>query len=56
MAADKAAEGLVLTLGLLHVERQGRKTLGEIFPLGVQAFNTAFTAARPNSGSVGKRE
>jgi hypothetical protein len=45
----------VQALGFLHVERQGRKTL-QRFTLGMQGFNAVSRAARPNSGSDGKRE
>jgi hypothetical protein len=43
MATDKAAECLMQTLRFLHIERERRKTLGQLFTLGVQAFDAAFT-------------
>ena len=43
MAADEAAKSLMQTLCFLHVKRQGRKTLGQRFTLGMQGFNAVFT-------------
>ena len=42
MAANEAAESLVKTLGFLHVERQGRETLGETLTLSMQCFDAIF--------------